>query len=90
MLTLNSGICGTVTEQIEFYAHGSLIPQTQFDAGVAYFAKLKQLSSLHLRSCGLVFSSDDPTVEQIVRFAVRSHSGQGSTGVDKVLTGLRA
>ena len=88
MLTLNSGICGTITEQIEFFASGTLLPQSEYDAGIRYFSKLKKVSSLYLKSCGLVFRSDSTSIDDILAFAVRAHAGHGSTMTDKVLAGL--
>jgi hypothetical protein len=81
MLTLNSGICGSTFEQIELLSGTRRISQSEFDAGVRYFKRLKSISGVYLRSSGLQFRSDDSYVNGIIAFAVRehtTHSGLGS------------
>lgn len=85
MLTLNSGICGSITEQIEMFSKGKRISQREFDAGVAYFSRLKRISSRYMRASGFTFEGRNG-LEGIVAHAVRDHGGASTT--HKVLTAL--
>lgn len=85
MLTLNSGICGSITEQIEMFSKGRRISQREFDAGVAYFSRLKRISSRYMRASGFRFAGRNG-LENIVAHAVRDHGGSSTS--HKVLTAL--
>jgi hypothetical protein len=92
MITLNSGMCGSIYQAIELLApmHGGgalkAIDQKTFDAGVAYFDRLKRISHEYLTSSGFMFSSHIPDLEGIVKHACMDNS-RVSTGM-KILTGL--
>ncbi len=89
MLTLNSGICGSVYEQIQLCGPGGrVIGQSEFDAGVRYFSRLKRLSVKHMAASGMTFKGDNPFVNELVNFSVRTH--QGHSAGEKVLSALSA
>lgn len=85
MLTLNSGICGSITEQIEMFSNGRRISQREFDAGAAYFSRLKRISSRFMRASGFNFKGHNG-LEGIVAHAVRDHGGSSTS--HKILTAL--
>jgi hypothetical protein len=85
MLTLNSGMCGSITEQIEMFSNGRRVSQREFDAGVAYFSRLKRISSRYMRASGFNFTGRNG-LEGIVAHAVRDHGGSSTS--HKILTAL--
>ncbi len=85
MLTLNSGMCGSITEQIEMFSRGKRITQGEFNAGVSYFSRLKRISSRYMRASGFTFTGKNG-LEGIVAHAVRDHGGSSTS--HKVLTAL--
>lgn len=87
MLTLNSGICGSIYEQIQLCGTGGrAIGQSEFDAGVRYFSRLKRVSVKHMAASGMNFKGDNKFVNELVNFSVRTHQGH-STG-EKILSAL--
>ena len=92
MITLNSSICGSIFQQIEFLrpvrggAMQMPIDRKTFDAGVSYFDRLKRVSHEYLVSSGFVFLSRTKELDGIIYHACRDHH-LVSTGM-KILTGL--
>ena len=83
MVTLNSGICGSIFEQIQMLdAQDRLVSQATFDAGVRYFSTLRRISARYLGSSGYELSGKSPSAQAFVRHAVRDQS-TATTG-DKV------
>jgi hypothetical protein len=75
MLTLNSGYCGSITDQIMLLSgRGAdrMVDAETAMKGAAYFAGLKRRSSIHLANCGFKFKGSD-SAQQIFDFAVRQH-----------------
>ena len=80
MLTLNSGICGSIWEQIQMITGANErvrpIAQRDFDAGVRYFSRLKRFSATYLAASGFQFTAREdapPGFQSLVTFAVRQH-----------------
>jgi hypothetical protein len=86
MLTLNSGMCGSIFEQIEMHAGQRRIDQSTFDAGVRYFSLLKKVSSRSLRRSGFTVTSKDTIVDGALVHAVRDH--RDTTTGDKFVAGM--
>lgn len=90
MVTLNSGLAGSIYQAIEMLltvpGGTKMIDQKSFDAGVAYFDRLKRISHEYLVSCGFIFSTPNKSLEGIVHHAVMDNH-RLSTGM-KILTGL--
>ncbi|MBA3697916.1 MAG: hypothetical protein H0W78_03470 [Planctomycetes bacterium] len=82
MLTLNSGICGSLMTFIQMYkgdaSDAQVIEQKTFNAGNDYFLKLKALGSRYMRSKGFKFSSHDPAIGGYLVHALRDHQIQES------------
>ncbi len=74
MLTLNSGMCGSLSEQIEMHAGNRRIDQSTFDAGIRYFTRLKKVSTRTLKASGFKFSSPNRSINGTLIHAVRDHS----------------
>ncbi len=77
MLTLNSGICGSLMTLIRMFGDNSqhdLISQATFDAGNEYFARLKQFGRTYLNSAGFQFTSASGPVQGLLNHAVNDHN----------------
>ena len=88
MLTLNSGICGSLMVLLKMFEDsGDRITQQTFDAGNDYFTKLKQYGRGYLAGAGFEFKpvdGSDKAVQGILNHAVQHHTG-GTSKLDKVL-----
>lgn len=89
MLTLNSGMCGSIWEQIETVMNGEVISQASFDAGVKYFGLMKRFSGTYLRSAGFTFKGrvKGSQADVTIRHALLDHRQAQSIGA-MVLGGL--
>ena len=77
MLTLNSGICGSLMTLIKMFGDNSqhdVISQDTFDAGNEYFARLKQFGRTYLNSAGFQFTSASVPVQGLLNDAVNDHN----------------
>lgn len=75
MLTLNSGMCGSIWDQVQMVSPSGLISQASFDAGVRYFSRMKRLSGAYLRTSGFTFKGRvaGSQADSIVRHALHDH-----------------
>lgn len=82
MLTLNSGICGSLMTFIQMYkgdaSDAEVIEQKTFNAGNDFFLKLKALGARYMRNKGFKFSSNDPAIRGYLVHALRDHQIQES------------
>jgi len=92
MLTLNSGICGSLMtlarmfddtgEMIKVAAHGSKSKE-QFDIAGQYFRRLKEYGAKYLKNSGFRFSPRDAGnkyLEGLLMHAVEHHNPKAATG----------
>jgi hypothetical protein len=86
MITLNSGICGSIYEQIEMLEPNGRISQSEFDAGVRYFTRLRRITGTYLRSCGFRFSGKSPYIKGVLAHAV--YDNNALTTGQKIWTAL--
>lgn len=87
MLTLNSGICGSLMTLIKLFDDSSQHNQSDqktFDVGDAYFTRLKRYGSDYLKSSGFKFTAQEAVVRGLLTHAVNDHSKVLSTA-DKLL-----
>ncbi len=87
MLTLNSGICGSLMTLIKMFGDNSqhdVISQSTFDAGNEYFSRLKQFGRTYLGSAGFQFTSASVPVQGLLNHAVNDHNRDVSK-IDKFL-----
>lgn len=77
MLTLNSGICGSLMTLIKMFGDNrqhDLISQNTFDAGNEYFTRLKRFGRAYLNNAGFQFTSGTKPVQGLLNHAVNDHS----------------
>ena len=77
MLTLNSGICGSLMTLIKMFGDNyqhDVISQQTFDAGNEYFSRLKQFGRTYLNSAGFQFTSASTSVQGLLNHAVNDHN----------------
>lgn len=88
MLTLNTGICGSLMTMIRLvddtgtriHADGK---QGEFDVGNRYFARLKEQAAKYLRSSGFQFlanGSDPAAINGLLMHAVQHHQSRMTAG----------
>lgn len=88
MLTLNTGICGSLMVMLRMFDDSSKqITQHTWNQGAEYFTKLKQFGRDYLGDSGFTFTpmpADNASIKGLLNHAVNHHTGQKSM-VDKVL-----
>lgn len=88
ILTLNSSICGSLTDMIKLFddtSSGTVISQASFNAATEYFKALKIFGNQYLQQSGFRFVSNDPKVSAILAHAVKHHGEANISGWDKAL-----
>ena len=91
MLTLNSGICGSLMVMMNMFNDVGVVRQETFDAGNDYFTRLKEYGRDYFQSAGFEFtavanSSEESDVRThqyisgILSHAVRHHTGSVPPG----------
>jgi len=88
MLTLNSGICGSLMTLIKMFDDNmqhQMVSQSTFDAGNDYFTRLKQFGRTYLSSAGFEFKSSNKGVQGLLNHAVNDHNRGEVGNVDKFL-----
>jgi len=88
MLTFNTGICGSLMVLMRMFDDTeAMISQKTWDAGDAYFTKLKQYGRGYLQAAGFEFKALDASnrpIQGILNHAVQHHHGH-SGKLDKAL-----
>lgn len=79
MLTLNSGICGDLTQMMRLFDDAGAVlereaAQTSFDAAAGYFTTLKGYGKSYMKKSGFTFTSPEPTVRGLLGHAVGDHA----------------
>lgn len=88
MLTLNTGICGSLMVMMRMFDDAQAqITQSTWDAGDAYFTRLKQYGRYYMVNSGFQFKpldANDGFVRGLLNHALQHHTG-GSSKTGKAL-----
>ena len=92
MLTLNSGVCGslmTLLKMFEGREQRTVTSPQAYMEGAEYFQRLKEFGMTYLKKSGFKFTSTHPSVNRYLGHAVSHHNRVKSTG-DKAMAVLAA
>ncbi|HEY4216793.1 MAG TPA: hypothetical protein VGM67_06620 [Gemmatimonadaceae bacterium] len=89
MLTLNSGICGSLMTLLKMFdgREEAMISQQTFNDGAEYFSRLKAYGRKYMKSSGFTFQSSNPSVTGYLGHAISHHQRVQPTSA-KVIAAL--
>lgn len=91
MITLNSGICGSLWTLLRMFdgREEQMITETVFADGAEYFYRLKEHGRAYLNASGFQFTSMHPSVKRYLAHAISHHQRPKSLGA-KILAAAAA